>query len=471
MENRYLSKEKTTRLNRREFLSKLGWMGIGTLGLSLLPRCGGEKESKTDVPLSFTIQYPQTDWTMGVVNPNTTGTFKIMSWESEFQFKKWNLIINKFFETYYPQMNVQLDWGISFGNYNIKLPVLLAGGEPPDLVWMHDTRAKSFASLNLLQTLDPFIDHFKPLGWPDDYYSSQIESFKYKGKQYAFPYDWAPGGFYINLDMYNQIDEELPNENWSFDDILRVAKKLTKGKSQYGVNFVPETNAGYQYWIIKSFGGEWFNDELTESRFNLPETIEAFQWLVDLRWKHKVSPLPETIQGRPQPFVEGTVAIDFNLGAPAFADLLEGKFNYTVVPTPRGPAGRFQFVGGSALSIPRGAKHRHIAYELIRYMLSNPDNLKIIGEMGRMFVSRMSRYDYGLPTGNLATKLPTYQHVFYDLGKRDGIAVPYFYKYQEWDAMFRRHTELLYFGEELDARKICLKLHDDTNRFLESIQT
>jgi multiple sugar transport system substrate-binding protein len=471
MKNKKILAENTTDIKRREFLSRLGWMSIGTLALSLFPRCSGGDSTKKEVPLTFEAQYPKTDWTMGVVNPDIFGTFKIMSWESEFQFKKWNLVIKKFFKTYYPNMKVQLDWGISFGNYNIKLPVLLAGGEPPDLVWMHDTRAKSFSSLDLLQPLDPFIEHFKPLGWPDDYYPSQLESFQYNGKQYCFPYDWAPGGFYVNLDMYNQIDEELPTEDWTFDDILRVAKKLTKGKTQYGLNLVPETNAGYQYWVIRSFGGEWFNEDLTESKFNMPETIEAFQWTTDLRWKHKLSPLPETIQGRPQPFVEGTVAIDFALGAPAFADLLEGKFNYAVAPTPKGPAGRYQFVGGSALAIPRNAEHRHIAYELIRYMLSNPENLKIIGNMGRMFVSRMSMYEYGLPTGNLAQRLPNYKHVFHDLGRRDGVVVPYFHKYQEWDAIFRRNTEMLYFGEELDARKVCLKLHDETNRFFESIHS
>jgi multiple sugar transport system substrate-binding protein len=472
MKNKKSSTKNTTNMKRREFLTRIGWMTTGTLALSLFPRCGGGNGAKKEVPLTFEAQYPKTDWTSGVVDPNISGTFRIMSWEGEFQFKKWNLIINKFFETYYPKMKVQLDWGINFGNYNIKLPVLLAGGEPPDLVWMHDTRAKSFASLDLLQPLDPFIEHFKPLGWPEDYYPSQIESFKYQGKQYCFPYDFGTGGFYVNLEMYNEIDEELPNENWTFDDILRVAKKLTKGKSQYGINLVPETNAGYQYWIIKAFGGDWFNEDLTESRFNMPETIEAFQWTTDLRWKHKVSPLPDPLtQKRPPDFIQGIVAIDFQLGAPAFADFLEGKFDWTVAPTPRGPAGRFQFVGGSALAIPRKVKYRHIAYELIRYMLSNPENLKIIGKMGRMFVSRMSMYEYGLPTGQLAQKLSNYKHVFYDLARRDGVIVPYFPKYQQWDDIYRRNTQLLYFGDELNARKACLKLHDETNRFFESIHS
>ena len=111
-------------------------MSAGTLALSLFPGCGGGNNKDVEIPLTFEAQYPKTDWTYGIVDPNVSDTFRIMSWESEFQFKKWNKIINTFFETYYPNMKVQLDWGISFGNYNIKLPVLLAGGEPPDLVWM-----------------------------------------------------------------------------------------------------------------------------------------------------------------------------------------------------------------------------------------------------------------------------------------------------------------------------------------------
>jgi len=441
-------------------------LGVGTYGLSLWRLCGNGDKSELRKPLSFDVKYPQTEWTMGVVDPQISGVFKIMSWESAFQFKKWNLIIDTFFKTYYPNLKVQLDWGISFGNYNTKLPVLLAGGSPPDLVWMHNTRVKSFASIDLLQKLDPFLEFFKPEGWPEEYYATQVGEFQYENSQYAYPYDYATGGLYINLDMYKEIDEELPNENWTFDDLLRVGKKLSKGNRQFGLNFGSEASAEYQYWILRSFGGDWFNAERTESKFNLPETIAAYQWMNDLRWKHKVAPLPEVTQGRPQPFVDGVVAIDFNLGAPAFADLLEDKFNWTVAPTPRGDKGRFQFIGGSALSIPQKAVHKHIAYELIRYMLSNPENLKIIGKMGRMFVSRMSMYEYGLPQGKLVSKLSNYKKVFYDLARRDGVSVPFISKYQEWENIYRRNMELLYYGEELDAKKVCLKLHEATNRFL-----
>lgn len=453
---------------RRDFLKRLGQIGLGAYGMSFLRFCEKASKSVSSEILSFEAKYPATAWTMGIVDPQISGTFKIMSWESAFQFEKWNLIIDKFFKTYYPNIKVQLDWGISFGNYNTKLPVLLAGGSPPDLIWMHDTRAKSFAAIDLLQELDPFLEFFKPDGWSEEYYPTQVESFKYNKKQYAFPYDYATGGLYINLDMYEKIDEELPNEDWTFDDLLRVGKKLTKGREQFGLNLGSEANAGNQYWILRSFGGDWFNEDLTESKFNLPETIEAYQWMTDLRWKYKIAPVPEITQGRPQPFVDGVVAINSDLGAPAFGDLLEDKFNWTIAPTPKGPKGRFQFIGGSALSIPFKATHKHIAYELMRYMLSNPENLEIIGKKGRMFVSKMSAYEYGLPQGRLAQKMKNYKKVFYDLARRDGVVVPYISKYQEWDDIYRRNMELLYFGEEMDAKKVCLKLHEATNRFLES---
>lgn len=456
---------------RRDFLKHLAQLIMGTYGLSLLPDCGKSSKDVSEKNLLFDVKYPQTDWTMGVVDPQISMTFKIMSWESAFQFKKWNRIINSFFTTYYPNVKVQLDWGINFGNYNTKLPVLLAGGSPPDLIWMHDTLARSFASVKLLQNLDPFLEFFIPPGWSHEYYETQIKSFQYNGSQYGFPYDYATGGLYVNMEMYSKIDEELPNENWTFDDLLRVGKKLTKGKRQFGLNLGSEASAGNQYWILRSFGGDWFTEDLTESKFNLPETIEAYQWMADLRWKHKVAPMPELTQGRPQPFVDGVVAIDYGLGAPAFGDLLEDKFNWTVAPTPRGKKGRFQFVGGSALSIPQSATHKYIAYELIRYMLSKPENLKIIGEMGRMFVSRMTAYKYGLPKGRLAQRMPNYKHVFYDLARRDGVAVPYISKFKEWSSIYQRNMELLYFGDELNAKKVCLKLHDETNRFLDKMNS
>ena len=124
----------------------------------------------------------------------------MMSWEGEGEMRKWLLHINKFFNTYYPNVKQTIDWGVAWDDYWTKLATLFAGGSPMEMVWMHDSRVKTFASRDFLTQLDDHLAAYVPPGWPEQFYKSQVEAFKWNGKQYAFPYDWAPGGFYINQD-------------------------------------------------------------------------------------------------------------------------------------------------------------------------------------------------------------------------------------------------------------------------------
>ncbi len=78
--------------------------------------------------------------------PSTiSGTFRAMSWESEAEMRKWRLHIDRFFQTYYPNMTPQIDYGISWDEYWTKLQTTIAGGAQLDMCWMHDSRAKSYA--------------------------------------------------------------------------------------------------------------------------------------------------------------------------------------------------------------------------------------------------------------------------------------------------------------------------------------
>ena len=86
-----------------------------------------------------------------------SGTFRALSWEGEAEMRKWLLHMNTFFDTNYPDMELQIDYGISWEEYWTKLQTTIAGGAPLDMCWMHDSRCPSYAALGMLMPLDEFI--------------------------------------------------------------------------------------------------------------------------------------------------------------------------------------------------------------------------------------------------------------------------------------------------------------------------
>ena len=117
-----------------------------------------------------------------------------------------------------------------------------------------------------------------------------------------------------------------------------------------------------------------FRDELRR------KLTAALQWLADLLWDSGVHPTAET----PLPpsgftteflFANGNVAMHYALNdaASRMWELVGDSFDWTVVPTPTGTAGRYNFIGGSAFLDPDvRPRIPTLSYELIRFTLANP---------------------------------------------------------------------------------------------------
>jgi ABC-type sugar transport system, periplasmic component len=440
--------------NRRNFL------GVAAVGLTLpwLAGCSDSGGGATAAP--------------------TTGKWKAMTWEGKDEVKKWNFHLGNFFKRY-PDMKWQVDFGVEWETYWTKLQTLIAGGAPLDMAWMHDTRSALFASQGLLEPLDDYLSKDIPDGWPDAFYQSQVESFKYQGKQYGFPYDFATGGFFVNLDWFKKAGVDVPDESWSYDDLLEAGKRLTAAGdgsgSQWGMTL--PTDSSNSYTIVKAFGGEFVTGDPLEAHFSDAGTIAAYQYLYDAMWKHKVIPNPQQVAGSVPGntdvtpfFTGGKVAMMYSLNDVAFVmdDLIKGKFRWTVAPTPKGKSGRFQYVGGSAWSIPKGSPHPDVTYQAMKYTLSDRKNLPQTGKMGSMFVSRRDFWKYGVPPQDQVDP-QAFKHTFYDLGKRDASHPNYFPNYGRWDSsVYTKNMDNLWTNTESDAAKVLAQVQTETQPLLQS---
>jgi len=467
----------TYRANRRQFLQL---MGAGVASAALLSACapaGAPASGTTASSGSSASAGTHSEWVTGKVPSDTSAPFNYSSWEGEEEMRKWLLHFDNFFKTNYPKMQVHGDWGIDWNEYWTKMPTQLAAGAKIDLMWMHDSRVQTFANNGWLLPLDDYLAAFPALGWPQDFYPSQVKSFQYQGKQYGFPYDFASGGLYLNLDMFDKAGVKPPDENTTWDDFVGLAKSLTikdgDKTTQWGVTGLPTNDANNAYIVVKCFGGDYWDEAITKSKFDQPETIAAFQYLADLIWKHGVMPSADMLQGLSMAgdlaFSSGLSAMHYTLNDEAFvlAETINKKFKWGFAPTPKGPAGQFYFVGGSSFAIPKSSTQPDIAYELIRWTLSNPDNLKVSGQMGSQFTGNVKYYEYGLPKDEWGVDKEAFKKTFYDLPRQHGTLPSYHPKYLEWEtSVYATYMDPLWTGDQRDASVACAQVHDATNKLL-----
>lgn len=429
--------------------------------------------------LSLSAAQDDIKWVSGDIPSDLSVPFNFTGWEGPGEVEKWTVSFDEFFSQNYPQVQQVGNTGVAWPEYWTTLPAQLAGGAEIDMVWMHDTRVQTFANNGWLTPLDDYLAKFPIPGWPEKYVPSQVAAFNYQGKQYAIPYDWAPGGFYVNVDLFKAEGLEIPTEDWTWEQVLEAAQKLTKDTDgdgqidQWGISNLASvgTGPGVLYWVIKSFGGDYWNEDISESRMNDPNTCAAMQFLGDLIWEHQVMPTADAITatgfGPELLFANGNVAIHFALNdtASRFAELIADQFEWTPAPTPTGPAGRFQFVGGSAFAIPTTATQPELAYELIRYTLANPNVLPRTAEMGSAYTSHLDYTDFVLPQDSPIRD--AYEHTFAELGNRDGIVPQYHPKFLEWEtSVFISVFDRLWTGEERDASVLCQEAHELTDALL-----
>jgi len=483
--------EKKSKLSRRDFLG----LAAGAAAGATLAACAPaepqivretvevEVEKEVEVPVEVTkevevevikeVEVAAPDpWLTGVVEPDASGTFKMMSWEDEGEMRKFLLHIERFFTTYYPNINYEIEWGIPWNEYWTKLPTLLAAGTPPDMAWQHQSRGKVFPAKGWSICLDDYIDAYPPGGWPDDWVYASLSTMMYQGKVYALPYDWCGRGFFVNRDIIDPLQDYPVSDDWTWDDLKELAIAATsegpEGKI-FGFNY---SWSPMWFWgMAKGFGGRFFNENQTESKITDPATLEAAHWLWDAIWKDETIPttgMLDAIGGTATLFASQRLAMRGVINDEAFRmdELVGGAFRWGVYPLPLGPGGRVSFEGNSGWFIPTGSNWPDMAYELIRYCLSNPDLLPTTAALGSSFVGRKSFWKWGLPPERVRVDAPNYAHVYIDLAAEEEYAFPWWPGYQEWEAIWVKYTDPLFVEGEPNIEEAFEGIHEETNEFL-----
>src|SRR5690606_11451198 len=211
-----------------------------------------------------------------------------------------------------------------------------------------------------LVNLRPFIEGENGFDPEELFYPSVYENGFYKGDPYVLNKDYSTVAVYANRSLFEAAGIELPQEGWTYDDLLDIAMQLTvdaNGNNATSPDFDPENIVQYgmdhrgDWWrgfqtTIYSFGSHTISEDGTtlDGYLNSPETIAALEWMQDAVHKYHVAPTNNFILAQPggvMPlFLEGQIAMVFGMG-PWFLSMLEETpgFEYAILPMPHGPGG------------------------------------------------------------------------------------------------------------------------------------
>lgn len=187
-----------------------------------------------------------------------------------------------------PDINVQLEL-TPYDQYFTKLDAAAAGESLPDVFWMNGPNFVKYASNDLLEPIDSYIEEDELDISP--YPEGLLSLYEFEDKTYALPKDYDTIGLWYNKTLFDEAGVDYPDETWEWEDLVEAAKTLTNPEEDtYGIAaFIQDPQATYFNTILSS-GGYIISDDKKESGFDDPKTINGLQKYHDLIHEYNVSP-------------------------------------------------------------------------------------------------------------------------------------------------------------------------------------
>jgi multiple sugar transport system substrate-binding protein len=258
-----------------------------------------------------------------------------------------------------------------------------ASDTPPDVSYMVDWWSAKFAMNNQFADLDK-------MGWSDQVKSGYDPSVwsipNIQGHQYGVPILLVPRMIFYNKDIFKAAGIPEPTNDWTWDQFMDIAKKLTKG-DQYGYVF-PATYAGRGYqdylsWLY-SAGGQMISDDQTKAAFNSPEGKASLQFIVDM-FNNKVVPPSGQYDDVTQEdlFMRGKAGMAM-MRALAISQIRKDypNLNYGLVLPPKGAAGQFTFADWGYYAVAERSQHKEEAWTWVKYITSKEVATKYLTAVG-----------------------------------------------------------------------------------------
>jgi multiple sugar transport system substrate-binding protein len=208
------------RLTRREFL-KITAVSMGSM--AALAACGG---AATPQPAAEPAQEQEEAAAPAAPAGEKVQIRVAHAWDASF-WPRQEEFDKKFNETH-PDIEA-IGENTPWGEFRNKYMTQAAAGSLPDIIYCQFALAQQFIQQGSFINLQSYIDadpNFKL----DDFTAPSLVSYKKDGDLYLVPYDEGPLLLYWNVDMFDKQGVEHPTPDWTMEDLLEAAIKLTHGE-------------------------------------------------------------------------------------------------------------------------------------------------------------------------------------------------------------------------------------------------
>lgn len=292
----------------------------------------------------------------------------------------------------HPQIKIVFEH-TPYTGYDSKILTRIAGGAAPDIIATEVDYFVTFASKNVLEDLAPYAAEDTVFS-KDAFFPSILGRFTVDGKLLAIPRDVAPFAcVFYNKKLFDEAGIPYPSDDWTWDDMLRDARALTKKDANGRV-----TQYGFYGWAWQNFvygnGGALVDnvEKPTKSMLDDPKSVEGLQFYSDLMNLYNVMPsrvaLSNLGMGIDLMFSSGRLAM-FLSGIWETPGLRNYNFDWDVAMFPKNPKGTRAFgSGGSGYAILKTSKHKKEAWEVIK-ALTGPKGQEQLAKRGLAQPSRV----------------------------------------------------------------------------------
>jgi multiple sugar transport system substrate-binding protein len=279
--------------------------------------------------------------------------------------------------------------------YDQKLIADVAAGTLPDIFVNFDVQTKTFFDQGLSADLKPFMDETGPK--VEDFDPKFIELAIYDGKVGFLPRAGDVVVLYYNKRMFDEAELEYPTEEWTYDDLLANAEKLTITAddgtvTQYGLT------ADYAWWaqwvpMVVAEGGEILSEDNTQVVFNSEAGYRAWDILFTGLKNGWFCPpnVQSTMGGTFIPFGTAKAAMTYFIrgGCPNFREQLTDDWDVQLPP--RGSVDRKTGMGTMGYAMSAQTKDPAATWEVLHYLFT--EGMKIFMESYMVVPPITSFYD------------------------------------------------------------------------------
>jgi multiple sugar transport system substrate-binding protein len=317
------------------------------------------------------IDCPDTTNTTTEAPENGNITLTVSGWTSspaEDALVQANL--NKFHQAH---PNITLKWSPITSDYPTKMRANVASGNVPDVFYLSTDMAPEYITAGKLLDLSPYMirDGVKA----DGYYPSLITPFSCKnGLVYGLPKDWGTLGVFYNKKMFQAAGVPFPSDNWTWNDMRSVSKKLTKpgnaATSVYGITL----DAQSQRWLAFLFaaGGSVLNSDGTQATVNSQAGVESLNFYSAFQREDHSAVRPADVAAPWAGDAFGKQRAAMALEGPWLIPYVSEQFQsvqYGIAPVPIAPNGkRADLIFTNSWSAYSQTRYPEASWELIKYM-------------------------------------------------------------------------------------------------------